>query len=74
MLIISDGWDCGDTQLLSQEMARLYRCCYRVIWLNSLIRLPDYEPIMLGIKTVLPHIDNFYQPTTWPVLKIWPSD
>jgi len=59
VLIISDGWDRGDVELLSREMARLKRNCHRVIWLNPLLGAPDYEPLTRGIQAALPHIDNF---------------
>ena len=59
VLIISDGWDRGDAQLLSREMARLKRNCYQVIWLNPLLGAPDYEPLTRGIQAALPHIDHF---------------
>lgn len=59
VLIISDGWDRGDTELLSREMARLRRNCYRLIWLNPLLGAPDYEPLTRGIQAALPYIDNF---------------
>jgi uncharacterized protein with von Willebrand factor type A (vWA) domain len=59
VLIISDGWDRGDVQLLSREMARLRRSCHRLIWLNPLLGSPDYEPLTRGIQAALPNIDNF---------------
>jgi uncharacterized protein with von Willebrand factor type A (vWA) domain len=59
VLIISDGWDRGDTELLSREMARLKRNCHRVIWLNPLLGAADYEPLTQGIQAALPHIDHF---------------
>jgi uncharacterized protein len=59
VLIISDGWDRGDVELLDHEMARLKRNCHRVIWLNPLLGAADYEPLTRGIQAALPHIDNF---------------
>jgi len=59
VLIISDGWDRGDVELLTREMARLRRNCHRLIWLNPLLGSPDYEPLTRGIQAALPHIDNF---------------
>lgn len=58
VLILSDGWDCGDPHLLSQEMARLARSVYRVIWLNPLAARDEYEPATRGMQAVLPHIDH----------------
>jgi uncharacterized protein len=59
VLIISDGWDRGDVELLRREMARLKRNCHRLIWLNPLLGAPDYEPLTRGIQAALPNIDNF---------------
>jgi uncharacterized protein len=59
VLIISDGWDRGDVELLKREMARLKRNCYRLIWLNPLLGAPDYEPLTRGIQAALPHIHDF---------------
>jgi uncharacterized protein with von Willebrand factor type A (vWA) domain len=58
-LIISDGWDRGEVDLLSREMSRLRRSCHRLIWLNPLLGAPDYEPLTRGIQAALPHIDDF---------------
>lgn len=59
VLLISDGWDRGDPQLLAKEMARLQRSCYRLIWLNPLLGTPDYEPLTRGMMAALPFIDDF---------------
>lgn len=59
VLIISDGWDRGDTQLLTQEMARLQRNCHRLIWLNPLLGQQDYRPVTAGMRAALPYIDDF---------------
>ncbi|MCI0399665.1 MAG: VWA domain-containing protein [Chloroflexi bacterium] len=59
VLLISDGWDRGDPELLGQEMARLQRSCHRLIWLNPLLGSPEYEPLTRGIQAALPYIDDF---------------
>jgi uncharacterized protein len=59
VILISDGWDRGDANLLRQEIARLQRSCYRLIWLNPLLGAPDYEPLTRGMQTALPFIDDF---------------
>ena len=59
VLIISDGWDRGEVELLKREMARLKRNCHRLIWLNPLLGAPDYEPLTRGIQAALPYIDDF---------------
>lgn len=59
VLIISDGWDRGDMELLEREIARLQRSCYRLIWLNPLLGSPEYEPLTRGMQTALPYTDDF---------------
>ena len=59
VLIISDGWDRGPPDLLAKEMDRLHRSCRRLIWLNPLLGSPVYEPLTLGIRAALPHVDDF---------------
>ncbi|HLF73099.1 MAG TPA: VWA domain-containing protein [Anaerolineales bacterium] len=59
VLIISDGWDRGDVDLLARELARLRRNCHRIIWLNPLLGARDYEPLTRGIQAAMPYIDDF---------------
>jgi uncharacterized protein len=59
VLIISDGWDRGDPQLLGNEMMRLQRSCYRLIWLNPLLGSAEYEPLTRGMQAALRHVDDF---------------
>jgi uncharacterized protein with von Willebrand factor type A (vWA) domain len=59
VLLISDGWDLGDPQMLKAEIARLQRGCFRLIWLNPLIGSPGYAPLTRGMRAALPHIDDF---------------
>jgi uncharacterized protein len=59
VILITDGWDRGDPELLSREIARLQRNCYRLIWLNPLLGAPQYEPLTRGAQALLPHIDDF---------------
>jgi uncharacterized protein with von Willebrand factor type A (vWA) domain len=59
VLIISDGWDRGDIDLLAAEMRRLQRSAYRLIWLNPLLGSSRYRPQTVGMQAALPFIDNF---------------
>jgi uncharacterized protein with von Willebrand factor type A (vWA) domain len=58
VVILSDGWDRGDPELLAAEMARLRRCSHRVVWLNPLAADPRYEPLTRGMQAALPHVDH----------------
>jgi uncharacterized protein len=59
IIVISDGWDCGDVALLAQEMKNIRRRCRKVLWLNPLLASKDYEPLCKGMQAVLPHLDYF---------------
>jgi len=59
VLIISDGWDRGNIDLLAHEMRRLQLSCHRLIWLNPLLGMENYEPLTRGIQAALPHVDDF---------------
>lgn len=59
VLIISDGWDRGESSILRSEMDRLQHSSHRLIWLNPLLGSPDYRPLTVGMKTALPFIDDF---------------
>lgn len=59
VLIISDGWDRGDVEVLRKEMSRLQRMAFRLIWLNPLLGSPTYQPLTRGIQAALPYVDDF---------------
>jgi uncharacterized protein len=58
IVVLSDGWDRGDPDVLAEEMARLRRCAHRVVWLNPLAADPRYEPLTRGMQAALPHVDH----------------
>jgi hypothetical protein len=59
VVILSDGWDRGDPEVLAGEMARLGRVAHRIVWVNPLKATPDYAPLARGMAAALPHIDDF---------------
>jgi uncharacterized protein with von Willebrand factor type A (vWA) domain len=59
VIIVSDGYDTGDTERLGAEMRRLRQRCRRIIWLNPLIGWRDYSPQARGMQAALPYIDLF---------------
>jgi uncharacterized protein with von Willebrand factor type A (vWA) domain len=59
VLLISDGWDRGDPNVLREQVARLQRSCHRLIWLNPLIGTVDYAPLTRGLQAALPYVDDF---------------
>jgi uncharacterized protein len=59
VLIVSDGWDRGDPDVIDRELARVHRSCRRVIWLNPLLGAAGYQPLTRGMQTALRHVDDF---------------
>ena len=59
VIVVSDGWDRGDPELVRVEVARLQRNCHRLIWLNPLAGAEGYQPIAAGMAAAYPSIDDF---------------
>ncbi|MEM8909761.1 MAG: VWA domain-containing protein [Bacteroidota bacterium] len=59
VLILSDGWDTGDIDLLEDSMRKIQRKAGRIIWLNPLAGNPKYEAEVKGMATCMPFIDVF---------------
>jgi hypothetical protein len=59
VVILSDGCERGDTELVGREMARLARQAFAVVWVNPLKGHPQYEPRAAGMRAALPHVDRF---------------
>ena len=59
VLLITDGLDRDGGEGLSAEIERLHKSCRRLIWLNPLLRYDGFAPKSQGIRTMLPHVDDF---------------
>jgi hypothetical protein len=59
VIVLSDGWDTGDPEVLAAELLRIRRRAGRVIWLNPLLGNPAYEPLTRGMAAALPLVDDF---------------
>ena len=59
VVILSDGWDRGDVEVLAEQMLRLSRLAYKVIWVNPLKAAPGYQPLARGMAAALPYVDEF---------------
>jgi uncharacterized protein len=61
VVIASDGWEREEAGagLVEEEMARLARQAYTVVWMNPLKGHPKYEPLAAGMRAALPHVDRF---------------
>jgi uncharacterized protein with von Willebrand factor type A (vWA) domain len=57
VLIISDGWETGEPALLGEQMARLSRIAYRIVWANPRTQSPRYRPEVGGMAAAWPYCD-----------------
>jgi hypothetical protein len=61
VVILSDGWDRGDPQVLADQMQRLQRITYQTVWVNPLKVTPGYAPLARGMAAALPYVDDFVE-------------
>ena len=59
VLLMTDGLERDDSGLLEAGMRRLRRSSKRVVWLNPLLRFSGFEAKASGIRTIMPHVDEF---------------
>ncbi len=63
VIVLSDGWDLGDTDLLAREVAWLHEKAHRVVWVNPYARDSGFRPETAGMRDALPHVDLFLGPS-----------
>ncbi|WP_369174696.1 VWA domain-containing protein [Streptomyces sp. R28] len=61
VVVLSDGWERGDPELLAAQMRRLHRLAHRVIWTNPRKARPGYAPLAAGMAAALPSVDAFVE-------------
>ncbi len=59
VLVLSDGLDTGDTEILSNELKQISRRTRKIIWLNPLMGMKGYQPLAKGMRTAMPILDIF---------------
>jgi len=59
VIILSDGLDTGEPEALKTELKQIKRRTKKLIWLNPLIGMEEFQPLTRGISAALPIIDVF---------------
>ena len=59
VIIVSDGWDTGELDVLRDAMRTLKSRSARVLWLNPLAGSAGYTPTAGGMQVALPFVDVF---------------
>jgi uncharacterized protein len=57
VVILSDGWERGEPELVGREMARLARLAHRIVWVNPRVSAAGFSPRAGGMAAALPHVD-----------------
>ncbi len=60
VLLITDGLERSEPELLDAQMKRLSLSCRSLIWLNPLLRWDGFSPRAAGIRAMMPHVDRFH--------------
>ena len=59
VIILSDGWDTGEPEQLTEALFQLKQRAGRLIWLNPLLGSSTYQPITRGMQAALPFLNVF---------------
>ena len=57
IVILSDGWERGDPEVVAREMERLSRLAHRIVWVNPRAGAEGFLPRTGGMAAALPHVD-----------------
>ncbi|MFG2602550.1 VWA domain-containing protein [Streptomyces sp. NPDC048514] len=61
VVLLSDGWERGDPELLGAQMRRLHALAHQVVWANPRKARPGYAPLAAGMAAALPSVDAFVE-------------
>jgi len=59
VMVVSDGWDRGDPEVLAKEVRRLQMQSRRLIWINPRPMEVDQQPLAIGMRAAMPYVDEF---------------
>ena len=59
VIVLSDGWDTGEPDVVGDTLRAIHRRAGRVVWLNPLLGSASYKPLTRGMQAALPHVDVF---------------
>ena len=59
IFLISDGLDRDHDTDLAKQVERLQKSCFKLVWLNPLLRFKNFMPKSLSIQRILLNVDAF---------------
>ena len=57
VVILSDGWERGEPELVGREMERLSRLAHRIVWVNPRVSATEFTVRAGGMVAALPYCD-----------------
>ena len=69
VLVLSDGWDLGETDILGRELGWLRRASRSLVWINPYARKPSFEPATAGMREAVAHLDLLLGPEDFEVAR-----
>lgn len=57
LLLVTDGLELADIEMLTEQARRLARSCRRLLWLNPLLRYEAFAPKARGVRALLAQVD-----------------
>jgi uncharacterized protein with von Willebrand factor type A (vWA) domain len=57
VVILSDGWERGEPNLVAQEMERLARLAHRIVWVNPRVSAREFRVRAGGMVAAMPYCD-----------------
>jgi uncharacterized protein with von Willebrand factor type A (vWA) domain len=59
IVIVSDGWEIEEPELVGRTMQQLSRLAFHVIWVNPRKVARGFQPLVGGMAAALPYVDTF---------------
>ena len=59
VIVVSDGWDRGDPEVLATEVRRLQLQARQLVWINPRPMTVDEQPLAIGMRAAMPYVDEF---------------
>ena len=71
VVVLSDGWDLGESEWVGEELERLRRRAHRVVWVTPYTRVPGFQARVGALRSALDQIDRLLGPedfeSRWPL-------
>ncbi len=71
LVVLSDGWDLGEADLVGDELARIARRVHRIVWVTPYTRRPGFQARVGALRSSLDQIDRLLGPedfeSPWPL-------